>query len=460
MKRTLSRKIFIYMLVFSLLIIGVIGIGTRFVLPTYYLQKQLSILNDSEAVIREAYEDDDIETAISQMELLEETLGGDLYYYNEMIGSQGYGMGKGGSRMMNANAEVFLPDGDVTVYQYTNKIDLDIHVMGLLMDDSYLVYEVNIQTLNQAASAMMDFILVLLALVLFMAILVSLVLSRTISKPIRQLNALAKSMKTNQVEPYMVTNEVNEIHQLNQTLNELYESLQGKIYQLGTELNKERNAEKLKKRFLAQATHELKTPISVIRGYAEILYDGMYKDEEDRDRYLQNIYEETEAVSHLILDVLDYTKMETGNYKLNLQQVIVAPYLNQLFERYRDFVESMNLDFVLEIEVPETFTKMMDSDRFEQVYKNLLSNAVEHAQSTVITKVRVIGDKLRLSVYNDGQQIEEEDLPNVFESFYKKKGKRKGTGLGLAIVKEIVLLHQGEYRVENRPEGVSFIIIL
>lgn len=448
------------MLVFSLLIIGVIGIGTRFVLPSYYLQKQLSALNDSEMVIREAYGDHDMDRAISQMELLEETLGGELYYYNEVMGKQGYGMGKGSSRMMNANAEAFLPDGDITVYQYTNKIDLDIHVMGIQVDDSYLVYEVNIQTLNQAASAMMDFILILLAVVLLMAILVSLILSRTISKPIRQLNALAKSMKTNQIEPYMVTDEVNEIHQLNQTLNELYESLQGKIYQLGTELNKERNAENLKKRFLAQATHELKTPISVIRGYAEILYDGMYKDEEDRDRYLQNIYEETEAVSHLILDVLDYTKMETGNYRLILQQVIVAPYLNQLFERYRDFVEGFDLKFDLEIDVPEAFVKMMDSDRFEQIYKNLLSNAVEHADSTVMTKVRVMGDKLRLSVYNDGQQIEEEDLPNVFESFYKKKGKRKGTGLGLAIVKEIVLLHQGEYRVENRPEGVSFIIIL
>lgn len=447
------------MIIFSILIIGIIGIGTRFILPSYYLNKQLDILENSEAIIREAYEGN-LDLAILQMERMEETLGGELYYFSEVTGKQGYGMGRGNNHMMPSNAEVFEPDGDITVYRYTNKIDLDIHVLGILVEDTYLVYEVNIQTLNQATSAMMDFIWILLVVALILAILVSFILSRNISNPIRKLNALAESMKTKQIDAYMVTEDSNEIGQLNQTLNELYESLQDKIYQLGTELNKERNAEKLKKRFLAQATHELKTPISVIRGYAEILYDGMYKDEEDRDRYLKNIYDESEAVSHLILDVLDYTKMETGNYQLNVSEIQTVPYLNSLFERYRDFVETKELTYNLQIDLPDGSTKALDSDRYEQVYKNLLSNAVEHADSMVAVKVKALGKRLRLSVFNDGSKIEEEDLPNVFESFYKKKGKKKGTGLGLAIVKEIVLLHHGEYRVINRNNGVEFIITL
>ncbi len=257
-----------------------------------------------------------------------------------------------------------------------------------------------------------------------------------------------------------MTEEEDEIGQLNQTLNELYEELRGNIYKLNAELHKERNAEKLKKRFLAQATHELKTPVAVIRGYSEILYDGMYKDEEERDRFLKNIYDESEAVSHLIIDVLDYTKMETGNYKLNLREIAVRPYLNELFERYRDFIESQGLNFELQQNIDEQFHKNIDSDRYDQIYKNLIGNAVEHAVSEVRTKVQMVGSKIKLSVYNDGPNIEEEDLPNVFESFYKKRGKKTGTGLGLAIVKEIVLLHHGEYRVENLDDGVEFVIII
>ena len=104
--------------------------------------------------------------------------------------------------------------------------------------------------------------------------------------------------------------------------------------------------------------------------------------------------------------------------------------------------------------------KEIDQDRFEQVYKNLLSNAVEHGENEIRTSIENLGDRIRLSIYNDGLCIEEEDLPNVFESFYKKKGKKSGAGLGLAIVKEIVLLHGGEYRVLNHEHGVEFIVIL
>jgi two-component system, OmpR family, sensor histidine kinase VanS len=457
---SIKRKIFVYMLIFSLLIIGIIGIGTRFVLPAYYLQRQLDYLKTSEAIIIEAYSRLDLDQVVFHMEQMELELGGELYYYSEAASQQGYGKGNGKNRVLNPNSEKFIPSGDISIYRYTNKIGLDIHVIGVQMEENYLVYEVGIQTLNQAIDTMMDFILVLLAIVLLLAVLVSFVLSKTISKPIRELNDLAEAMKTKKIEPYRVTEGQDEISQLNQTLNELYEELQGNIYRLNAELNKERNAERLKKRFLAQATHELKTPIAVIRGYSEILYDGMYKDEEERDRFLKNIYDESEAVSRLILDVLDYTKMETGNYTLRIKTVKVHSYIDSLVERYRDFIEGQQLSFILENEVLESFCKDMDTERYDQIYKNLISNAVEHAHSLIKVRISIAGMKLRLSVYNDGLPIDDEDLPNVFESFYKKQGKKRGTGLGLAIVKEIVLLHHGEYRVENKDKGVEFVILI
>ncbi len=460
MKASISVKVFGYMFIFSLIIVGVIGAATKFVLPTYYLDQQLGLLDESKVDIQTAYMNEDYDLVLDIMEEMENELGGELYFYNEQGGQTGYSMGRGKNRPVTQNGQSFTPTGDFSVYQYTNKIGVDIYVIGVLMDEEYLVYEVPIQTLNKATDTMIDFIWLLLGLVLALALVMAWILSRNLSSPIKKLNALAESMKTKTVKPVMVSKGRDEIGQLNKTLNELYEELRGNIYMLNTELNKERNAENLKKRFLAQATHELKTPIAVISGYAEILYDGMYKDEEERDRYLKNIYEESEAVSKLILDVLDYTKMETGNYKLKPQKVRVKPFLVGLFDRYEDFVESHHLRFELDMDLEENFHMSIDQERFEQVYRNLISNAVEHGQSLIRTRVQNTESKLILSVYNDGPSIDEEDIDNVFESFYKKKGKKKGTGLGLAILKEIVLLHQGEYRVENIEDGVEFTVMI
>lgn len=448
------------MFIFSVLIVSVIGIGTKFVLPSYYYNKQVAYIEESEEAVEEAYQGGDIDKAIAMMDDMENNLGGELYYYDESNGSQSYVNGKGKNRITNTNSEKFIPNGDVSSYTYLNKIDLEIYVIGIQLESTYLVYEVEIQSLTRATDTMMEFILILLGIVLVLGILISFVLANTISKPIKNLKDLAESMKAKNIEPTMVTSGHDEIAELNKSLNSLYEELQGNIYKLNAELHKERNSELLKKRFLAQATHELKTPIAVIRGYAEILYDGMYKDEDERDRFLKNIYDETESVSRLILDVLDYTKMETGNYQLKLESVIVKQYVQERFVRYTDYIEANNLTCHLEINIPDEFAKDMDIERYDQVYKNLISNAVEHGSSRVVTRVSAIGDKLKLSVFNDGEMIKEEDLPNVFESFYKAKGKQKGTGLGLAIVKEIVLLHGGEYRVVNHSDGVEFIIII
>lgn len=458
--KSISSKIFVYMLLFSVLIISIIGVSIKFILPTYYYNQQVAYLESSESQLRDDYKNGDSELAIITMEKMEAELGGELYYYNENLGQQSYGMGKGKNRVENANSEKFIPSGDISAYTYKNKIGLDIYVVGILIDDNYLVYEVDIQSLNRVVDTMMNFVVVLLGIVLIMAGLVSFVLANTISKPIRELNVLAESMKAKTIEPSMVVNGSDEIAELNRTLNGLYEELQGKIFKLNTELHKERNSEKLKKRFLAQATHELKTPIAIIRGYAEILYDGMYKDEEERDRFLKHIYDETESVSHLILDVLDYTKMETGNYQLRMEQVLMNQYVQVLEERFTDYIDSFDLISSFKVDIQKDFYMEIDKERMDQVYKNLLSNAVEHAKTKVVTKVTTFGDKFRISVFNDGPNINEEDLPNVFESFYKAAGKDKGTGLGLAIVKEIIILHGGEYRVKNHEKGVEFIVTI
>ncbi len=460
MRKSIGLKVALYFVIFSMAIIGFIGLAVRFVLPGYYTARQLNRIESISEQIHENYDVNDPQAVVPYMEILRKEVGGELYYYTSLGVQKGFGSGKGRNAVSQSNSEEFLPQGNVTDYTYTNKVGLEIYALGIAIGDEYLVYEVSIQTLDDAVGVILQFFWMLLIVVLIIALIVSVALSRNISKPIRALSRLAQDMKSKEVQAVMVTDSEDEIGQLNQNLNELYEELLSSIYQLETELKKERNAENLKKRFLAQATHELKTPISVIRGYAEILYDGIYKDEDDRDRYLKNIYDETESISHLILDVLDYTKMETGNYRLELSEVLAKQFYSDLTERYRGFIERHNLEAKIMVELPEGMKQSLDRNRIEQVLRNLISNATEHGDNMVAITIDAVGDKARIMVVNDGHPINEEDMPYLFDSFYKKKGKQSGTGLGLAIVKEIVQLHGGDYRAENTETGVRFVVVI
>lgn len=460
MNKSIGLRVALYFLIFSVAIIGLIGLAVRFVLPGYYASRQLSRIEAVSELVHQNYDADNPEAVIPYMDDLRQEVGGELYYYTSLGIQKGFGSGKGRNAVSQSNSEKFLPSGNVTDYTYTNKVGLEIYALGIVIGEEYLVYEVSIQTLDDAVGVILQFFWVLLVIVLMIAVIVSIALSRNIAEPVRALNQLAQSMKTKKVEAVMVTKSQDEIGQLNQSLNELYEELLSSIFHLETELKKERNAENLKKRFLAQATHELKTPISVIRGYAEILYDGIYKDEDERDRYLKNIYDESEAISHLILDVLDYTRMETGNNRLDLVQVPVKGFYSDLAERYRAYIETKGLKAKIKVDLPGDMTQSLDKNRMEQVIRNLISNATEHGEDQVAITIDAVGQKVRIVVANDGKPINPEDMPYLFDSFYKKKGKQSGTGLGLAIVKEIVQLHGGDYRAENTKNGVKFVVLI
>jgi signal transduction histidine kinase len=122
-----------------------------------------------------------------------------------------------------------------------------------------------------------------------------------------------------------------------------------------------------------------------------------------------------------------------------------------------DYIKSNGLESDIKYSSKDQLLKI-DEKRIEQVIKNLVSNAVEHAYSFIQISVNMHGDKLTFQIFNDGDSISDEDLPYIFDSFYKSSKKKTGTGLGLAIVKEIINLHNGSYRVENTKNGVKFTV--
>lgn len=457
---TLRRRIMINITLLMTLLSLFIGLGIGFVLPSYYTAYQMKAIKAVTGQIREGYGTETYDEIVDRLLDLQAMQGGDLYELSVTgKADMGPGMGKGRMGQATTRGSLFEASGDITEYTYTNKLGIEIYAFGVKADESYLVYEVDIQSLDDATSVMIRFSILLLALSIIMGLILSHYLAKKISAPITRLNKLTTQMMTKRANPHYVTKHQDEIYELNGAINRLYEELQANIYQLESELAKERNTELLKKRFLAQATHELKTPIAVIAGYAELLSDHLYQSDQEHDHYVASIYEESGAMGHIIEDILDYTKMETGNFTLKRQEVDMNRMITTLGTRYKDFAASKGLGLTLDLGRLEK-TYWMDPSRLEQVIKNLLANAMEHAKNQVTLSGHDVGGKLLLKVKNDGPAIEEEDLPYLFDSFYKGKGKKTGTGLGLAIVKQIVLLHGGDYHVANEEDGPVFSILV
>lgn len=462
MKKSITRRIFLIFVVFIISLFTLAGVLLSTILPGYYERRILDDIQKDVTYIKENYDKLDDVKLITLFDELRQKNGGDSYILdatgrlNSSLGMKGNGMGMGKNRI---NTSQYDFTSDIYEDRYMNKIGVEIYSFGVALKDGFLLYEVSIDSLDDAVGIMLEFLVYLLIASLIIGVLSAYLISNYISKPIRELNDLAKRMKDKEVYTIMTSNKEDELGQLEQSLYNMYEELLSNIQRLETELHKERSLDKMKKQFLAQATHELKTPISVIQGYAELVFDGIYKTEEERDHYIESIYNETESISKLITDVLDYSKMENGFFDINKQDVNIKPWSEKLVQTYDEYVRMKNLDFIYH-GVTEDFVVYMDPNRMEQVVKNLLVNAIEHGKSKVKLSVFHLENKLLIEVENDGPPIDEEDLPFIFDSFYKKKGKIKGTGLGLAIVKQIVLLHDGDYRVKNLDKGVKFIIKL
>ncbi|WP_124726935.1 two-component system histidine kinase PnpS [Staphylospora marina] len=224
-----------------------------------------------------------------------------------------------------------------------------------------------------------------------------------------------------------------------------------------------RRLEQLRRDFVANVSHELKTPVTSIRGFAETLLDGAMEDTRTLREFLTIILEESLRLERLVGDLLDLSRIESKQFRLELETVQVDELVRGAVKTMEDRIRAKGQ--TLTVEIPETFQAEVDVDRVRQILLNLLSNAMVYTPEGGAIRVRAErgdGDWI-LSVEDTGVGIPPEDLPRIFERFYRVDKARArhsgGTGLGLAIVKHLVEAHRGKLEVKSRlGEGTMFIM--
>ena len=230
------------------------------------------------------------------------------------------------------------------------------------------------------------------------------------------------------------------------------------------DMTEERRLDKLRKDFIANVSHELRTPISLLQGYSEAIVDDIAESKEDKNELAKIISEESLRMGRLVNELLDLARMEAGQIQLNKEETNVELYIDRIIRKFNGLASDNQIELILSKSIKEPMV-IFDLDRVEQVFTNLIDNAIRHTRVNGFVKVFVERNELELhvSVSDNGSGIPEVDLPFVFERFYKadksrtRNKEKKGTGLGLSIAKNIIEAHHGTISVKSKlDQGTTF----
>lgn len=288
-----------------------------------------------------------------------------------------------------------------------------------------------------------------------------------ITKPILRLNDLSEKMVHLDFDAKYEGSSRNEIGLLGENMNKLSNSLENTILELKTannelqrDIEKKEQVDEMRREFLSNVSHELKTPIALIRGYAEALQEGIGEDPESRDYYCDVIVDESVKMNQMVQKLLTLNQLEFGREVVEMERFDLTSMLGNLLEQNRVLAQKDGIS--LEMEDYPPYQVWADAFMTEEVFSNYLSNALHYCsgEKRIHIKMEKEKEKVRVSVFNTGDPIPEESLPFLWDKFYKVDKARTreygGSGVGLSIVKAIMESMNQAYGVENKADGVMF----
>jgi signal transduction histidine kinase len=298
----------------------------------------------------------------------------------------------------------------------------------------YLYAVVSLVDVEEASRILLKQLWIITAALVVFSIIIAVILSSKFSHPIRQITQAAHEMSNGKLDIALPVRSRDEIGQLTEALNEL-----------GVELRK---TEALRRELIANVSHELRSPLSVIQGFAETVRDVTWPNEEKRTSQLTMIADEASRLNKIVNDILDYSRLQAGVDQISVTDFSVCPVLKEMINRFELEADNKNLSIALNC--PDVETRF-DQNKFIQVLNNLIGNALNHANngSTVYIDIEPQNASTKVSVKNSGDTIPPEQLKYVWDRYYRvdriSNNRPIGTGLGLSIVKSILDRHHVQY---------------
>ncbi|MCR4924667.1 MAG: HAMP domain-containing histidine kinase, partial [Clostridiales bacterium] len=349
-----------------------------------------------------------------------------------------------------------------------NESGISYIVYSTSINDNYSITVSAKQTVIENNANIANNLIWFIALfVTIVAMALILLYSKRFAKPLVEMNNITRNMAKMDFSQKCTTKRNDEIGQLGVSINVLSDSLdvtlkdlQEKNIQLEKDIEFERKQESVRKEFISNVSHELKTPISIIQGYAEGLQTGVADDEETINEYCTVIMEETQKMNKIVISLLELSKYEFGAYQLNCESFDIKTFVTDYTNNMALLFSEKGIDFKLDIE--DNLIAWADVDKLNMVLNNFVSNAVAHIAGEKQIKITAedVGECYRVKVFNTGENISPDDMENIWISFYradKSHSRSEGRyGIGLSIVKAIQNLHKQEFGCINEENGVTF----
>ncbi|ALQ70376.1 sensor histidine kinase [Bacillus cereus] len=326
---------------------------------------------------------------------------------------------------------------------------------------TYIYAMASLQPVDEAVQMVQDYYIYIIAFVVVLIFLASFYYSKQIAKPLLKINDTTKKIAHLDFTEQIPITSKDEIGDLSKNINVLSNKLHSHIGQLEQDIEKERKLEKTRKEFISGVSHELKTPLSIMKSCISILKDGVA--EHKKEYYFQAMEREVDKMDTLILDMLELAKFESGTYKMKKDLFYIDSIIEDICEHLSVEIEKKELRVHKNI---GPFEVVANQGRIEQVIVNFITNAIRYTPNKEDIIISTIDEKERIKVCieNKGTHIEEEQLDKIWDRFYRVDAARQrsqgGTGLGLAISKNILELHDAEYGVKNTEDGVLFYFYL
>lgn len=294
-----------------------------------------------------------------------------------------------------------------------------------------------------------------------------LIFSNIFAAPIKRLTHAAKRMTMLDFNVKVPINSNDEIGELGTYMNAMSKKLEGTISEiklanirLEKDIEEKKQIDEIRKEFLSHVSHELKTPIALIQGYAEGLKDNVYDDPETQEFYIDVIIDEAQKMNIMVKKLLTLNEIEFGDNPLNIERFELVGFINDIISASKILLDEMNVN--IEFDNEEPIYVWADEYMIEEVFTNYLTNAIHYVCNGGVIKVFIEnnGNDVRVNVYNQGNNIAEEDLDKLFIKFYKADKARTreygGNGIGLSIVAAAMEAHGKPYGVYNVDDGVVF----
>lgn len=351
---------------------------------------------------------------------------------------------------------------------YDEHLDANyLDLIGKLGADKLIFLRSNYESIQESVQLANRFLAYIGLIAVTIGITAMYFISKSFTKPVLELADIAKKMSDLDFEVKYQGRTKDEIGELGSSINFLSDKLETTVSELKkannelmTDIQKKTEIDEMRKEFLSNVSHELKTPISLIQGYAEGLKENVNEDAESRDFYCEVIMDEAAKMNNMVKKLLSLNELEFGNNQLNFERFDIAELIRSVLDATAILLRQKEIE--LHFDAKEPVYVWADQYLVEQVVTNYISNALNHISGAKIIEIKLIryGDVIRVAVFNTGDNIPEDELDKIWIKFYKVDKARTreygGSGIGLSIVKAIMNSLNRECGVINHPTGVEF----